>query len=282
MNPFTLPTSSVITLNGPDAAAFAQSQFANDVTTLLPGQWQWSAWLNAKGRVIALLALIKHDENRIDLLLQDNTASTIAEQLRRYVFRCKVAVVVQERLQISGIFQAPDKARQAIIAHTADGRIELDFSNCRQPRTLCIGPPSGAIGSQQDSVNRWYTTDLQSGLPHLSSDAQQNRWTPQQLSLDRLHAFSTKKGCYPGQEVVARTHFLGKTKRELVLLQLSTAVAADTPVFQNGRPIGEIICATGGIPATALAVLTLDRGEAPLFVADAQAQPLPLIPGLER
>ena len=63
--------------------------------------------------------------------------------------------------------------------------------------------------------------DLEHGLPRLPA-SQAEHWTPQQLSLERLGAFSVKKGCYPGQEIVARTHFLGKAKRGLALLEGSS------------------------------------------------------------
>lgn len=65
-------------------------------------------------------------------------------------------------------------------------------------------------------------------------------WTPQMLSLQRLNAFSLKKGCYPGQEIVARTHYLGKSKRQLVALGGQGLSAGET-VQQNGQDAGKVV-----------------------------------------
>ena len=84
---FALPDHRVVALDGPDATAFAQAQFINDVAALSPGHWQWNGWLTPKGRVIAVFALLKLAEDRILLLLPDTDAGELAAQLQRFVFR---------------------------------------------------------------------------------------------------------------------------------------------------------------------------------------------------
>src|SRR5690606_29091774 len=96
------------------------------------------------------------------------------------------------------------------VAASSAPTCELDLSSEAGPRTLRIGgepaPPDPA------ALARWTAADVAHGLPRLEA-SQAEKWTPQQLSLDRLRAYSVRKGCYPGQEIVARTHFLGKAKR---------------------------------------------------------------------
>src|SRR3546814_3526677 len=87
----------------------------------------------------------------------------------------------------------------------------FDFSGDGGARTLWAGPGLAST-DDLDARARWAAFDLAHGLPRLA-ESQIEKWTPQQLSLERLHAYSVKKGYYPGQEIVARTHFLGQAKR---------------------------------------------------------------------
>src|SRR5690606_32836225 len=156
----------------------------------------------------------------------------------------------------------------------ADSWLELDFTGAGGARTLRIGPEAAA--QDAGSAARWRACDLAHGLPRLDP-AQREQWTPQQLSLDRLRAYSVKKGCYPGQEIVARTHFLGQAKRGLVRLQ-GAAVAGPGEVAAgdgaSNRPIGQVICASGD---EALAVMPLDAGDGPFSCDGQPCQRLPLL-----
>ncbi len=96
------------------------------------------------------------------------------------------------------------------------------------------GPPDGACAP-------WAGAHLRAGIPRLPA-SQHDKWTPQQLSLDRLDAFSVKKGCYPGQEIVARTHFLGKAKRGLVVFTTNADVAPGDPMPETAGN-GEVVAA---------------------------------------
>lgn len=242
-----LPGHRVLALSGRDAAVFAQAQCMNDVAGLAPGHWQWNGWLTPKGRVIALFALLKLDPQTLWLLLPDANADALAEQLRRYVFRSKVVLAVRDDLQVAGAFAAPADASGARIGgDPAQERVELDLGGDGGARTLRIAPantsPDTMAAADAAAVDAWRAFDLAHGLPHLG-DGQVDRWTPQQLSLDRLRAYSVNKGCYPGQEIVARTHFLGQAKRGLRLLETAAAVATgDALQGAGGTAAGEVVC----------------------------------------
>jgi folate-binding protein YgfZ len=276
--PFALPDHGIVALDGPDAVAFAQAQFANDVAALAVGQWQWNSWLTAKGRVIAPFALLRPAEDRILLLAPDCPAALLAEQLRRYVFRRKSKIEARDDLRASGSFGMPAAARASELAD-ADGAIELDFGGEGGARTVRIGASSAE--DDPAAVARWHAFDLAHGLPRLP-ESQREQWTPQQLSLERLPAFSVKKGCYPGQEIVARTHFLGQAKRGLALLDADAPIAADAKVESGGREIGEVVAATSVAPWRALAVLPLARASAALRANGADVRELALLGGLRR
>ena len=277
---FALPDHAVIALDGPDATAFAQAQFANDVAALSSGHWQWNAWLTPKGRVIALFALLKLAEDRVLLLLSDSDAGELAGQLQRFVFRRKLKIGAQVDCQVSGAFAWPDSARNARIGVNGD-RVELDYGDRTEPRALRIhAGPVPALDDPQARA-RWAAYDLQHGLPRLPT-TQREQWTPQQLSLERLAAFSVKKGCYPGQEIVARTHFLGKAKRGLVLFEAESPVTPGTEVSNGSHAIGTLVSASNGERHLALAVLPLER-EAVALKADGIAlREIPLSDGLQR
>jgi hypothetical protein len=280
---FHLPGHTVLSIKGRDALAFAQAQFMNDVAALPDGQWHWNGWLTPKGRVIALFALLKLDAETLWLLLPDAGADDLAAKLQRYVFRSKVVLAARDELHAAGRFSAPAQASGARFA-AIDDAIELDFGGAGGPRSVRIGSAAAAVDTE--AVAQWCRSDLEHGLPRLRDD-QVETWTPQQLSLDRLRAFSVKKGCYPGQEIVARTHFLGQVKRGLMRLQGTGVgeldeVMAGEPAgsgISTVRPIGQLICAEGD---EGLAVMPLDAGDGPFSTASQPCTRLPLLGGLAR
>ncbi|WP_372393706.1 folate-binding protein YgfZ [Xanthomonas sp. NCPPB 3582] len=270
-----------VRLIGTDAVAFAHAQFANDVQALAIGQWQWNAWLTAKGRVIAIFALLREDDTHLLMLLPDGNAAEIAAQLGRFVFRRKLKIELATPAAYGGL-QAPQQARGAQAAIAAQ-RIELDFGGSALPRTLLLltGDALTAPIDVPGIDAQWRRADLQLGLVRLPQ-TQREQWTPQQLALDRLQAFSVKKGCYPGQEIVARTHFLGKAKRAVQLLDTDAAVAPGDAISLDGAEVGTVVSAAGTLALAVLPLeLTIGDGMA-LKAGDAPARLLQTVPGLTR
>ncbi len=288
--PFTaLPDHALLELEGRDAIAFAQAQFMGDLSTLADGQWQWSGWLSPKGRVQALFALLRSGPETLWLVLPDGDAVALAAALGRFVFRSKVTLRIPEGRSVCGILGPPASASGADSATDARGRIELDVGDGTRPRTLriCNGCDNPV---DADVLARWRAYDLAHGLPR-PGGAGLDAWTPQQLSLDRLRAYSVRKGCYPGQEIVARTHFLGQAKRGLALFGAAAVPAPGAAVMEGDRNIGTVTCATPsageapGHAALVLAVIPLDRSGDTTATMTADGQPLaplPLLDGLAR
>jgi len=266
---FALPDHHVVTLRGRDALAFAQAQFMSDVAALADGHWQWSGWLTSKGRVIALFALLKADGETLRLVLQDVDPEAFAAQLQRFVFRSKLVIEPGGDLRVGGTFEAHSSAAGPRAAIDHEG-FALDFGGDGGVRTLHAGAGLAAT-ADADALARWAAFDLAHGLPRLPA-SQAEQWTPQQLSLERLRAYSVKKGCYPGQEIVARTHFLGQAKRGLALFECDAPLEAGQQVTEQDRTFGTIVATveTRG-QSLALAVLPLEpAASAPL----AQGHPL--------
>lgn len=274
---FALPNHHAIALEGRDAEAFAHAQFMSDVKSLGLGEWQWSGWLTPKGRVIALFALLKFSAERIGLLLLDAEPEAFADTLRRYVFRSKVAVLVQRQWHACGGFSAPGVATGNAVAGDWERGVELDLGADGGPRLLRV-VNEGDVPGNDAALARWTAFDLEHGLPRMPP-SQAGQWTPQMLSLQRLRAFSVNKGCYPGQEIVARTHFLGQAKRGLVLLEADVPIAAGREVHDGERALGTVISAQGTL---ALAVLPLERDATALSADGVALRERPLLRGLAR
>lgn len=276
---FSLPDHRLVALSGRDAVAFAHAQTMNDVAALADGEWHWNGWLTPKGRVIALFALLRLDADTVWLVLPDADADAFAAQLRRFVFRSKVAITVREDLRATARLRASDLAsgnhfvRDVSTANPAGNlpeTVELDLSGDlgegSAGRSLRIGPP---VEAREDPIGLadWRRADLEHGWPRLEA-SQAEQWTPQQLSLDRLRAYSVKKGCYPGQEIVARTHFLGQAKRGLALIRSATPLAVGADLVSGDAKLGSVVSTVGD---TALAVVSLDLPDASLQTRESPA-----------
>lgn len=252
----TLAGFAVVEVEGRDAAAFLQSQSMNDVAALAPGRWQWNGLLTPKGRVMALFALACVSEGRFLLVLPDADPAALAAHLRRFVFRSKLAIDPSPAwVPASG--PAAATGDPCAIAGDPDRGFALDFGGEGGGRWLWLLPPfhPALTPSGAGTDAGWRDADLAHGLPRLSG-GQGEVFTPQMLSLERLGAFSLKKGCYPGQEIVARTHYLGQAKRGLVRLR-GVGLVAGQPVEASGQAAGSLAC-TNGEGTEALAVLALD------------------------
>ena len=258
--PFALSDVAVVTLTGRDAVAFAQAQFMSDVAALAPGQWQWSGWLTPKGRVIALFAVLRREAESLYVLLHDADPVDFVSSLQRFVFRSKVTIGVDRGLQVSGSGRAPAAARGPV-AHVDADTIEFDFGSDAHPRTLRIAPANAPASLDAEAEALWRARDMAFGLPRLPAD-QAEGW-----------------GCYPGQEIVARTHFLGQARRGLVALRTPETAPLAGEIEQDGQMIGRLVCGARDIR---LAVLPLERAQTPLTLAGMQVEPTPLLDGLAR
>lgn len=281
----------ILSLQGPDAEAFAQSQFMNDVAALPVGHWHWNGWLTAKGRLQAIFALVRVAAGELLVVLPDTPASPVREGLQRFVFRSKVKLALREDLGAfaewpegvasgtgpsSGAGPEASGCDRCLVG--ADGELGLDLTGEGGARRLWIAP-RGDRAADPSSTARWRDDDLRHGLPRGAASMEPG-WTPHMLSLDRLKAFSVRKGCYPGQEIVARTHFLGQSKRQLWWIDGEALDAGAALSDAEGRAVGELLAVTADRRG-ALAVAALP-GAGPLRCAASTVQALPPLTGLAR
>jgi folate-binding protein YgfZ len=213
-----MPKSNIahaVILEGPDALAFAHNQFTSPVTSLSNGQWQFSSWLDAQGRVRALFHLARLSDETFLLVLRGGDAHGFADALRRFVFRSRVTLTAKEGMKIA--------RGAALPMHVIDTDNNVFRFGC--------GSHSMHMASDVADDDTWQLAQLQEGWPWLPNNAL-NEFTPPALSLHRLGAIALDKGCYPGQEIVARLHYRGGNKRHLHRVELSKCVT-DGMVLQR-------------------------------------------------
>ena len=220
--PHRLENPGLVQLSGRDALSFAQSQFANDVTQLADGQWQWNLWLSAKGRVLALFALVRLDAQTLLLWLPDLDAESLAGQLQRFRFRSKVEIGALGEAVCRAGFESPEHCGScasgdlAQIERDATGnwsRITLDMGGA-VPRTLCLlsrSDGSGATDAESDGAAnaRWRALDIAHGLPRLRGEGL-DAFTPQMLGLERLRAIHLNDSMTPFSSFKDRHETIGK------------------------------------------------------------------------
>lgn len=274
---FPLRCGGVLELRGEDALAFAQAQFMNDLRRLDDGGWQWNGWLSPKGRAIALFAAIRRDARTLWLWLPDYPPQALAEGLGRFVFRSKVRIVPRPDLTTLGEYLAAENAPASPDAPAAVLAMWLAGGRVRRIR-LIAGVPAGA---QPDPAAEqgWLLDDLCHGLPHLHGEAVE-AYTPHMLSLQRLDAFSVRKGCYPGQEIVSRTHYLGQAKRGLTRLHAEVALAPGAKILAGDRPAGVVLNSLATQAGCELLAVLPQPVPGALHADGAELRPAPLLDGL--
>lgn len=114
------------------------------------------------------------------------------------------------------------------------------------------------------SVDEWRQQNLLAGIPEIWQ-AQSEQFTPHMLNLDLLDAVNLDKGCYTGQEIIARTHYRGASKRRLLRFASSEPVSASDKIYEGGRKVGDVVNAIG---TNLLAVVPLDKSDAPLTIGN--------------
>ena len=257
-----LPHPKLLELDGPDAANFAHAQFSSDIQALAPGHWQWSAWLSPQGRVRYFFALLRETPERFLLLLRGGEAERLREELTRFVFRSKVKFRVRADLGLFGCDEGTVFAQCGIRPESdvlAIGSDALAFGLPGGARWLLLKASAPVQEFDDASISAWRLADIRAGLPELSAPLS-DRLLPQWLGLERLRAVSVTKGCYPGQEIMARLHFKGGNKRGLYRIEFACDVlpCAGTELTCAGAEAGLVVNAawSSGPRAEALATLT--------------------------
>jgi folate-binding protein YgfZ len=222
----TLPDIGVLGFDGPDAASFLQGQLSNDVAALAPGHAQWSSYNSPKGRMLGTLLLWRAGPDSFRAWLAADLAESLRKRLAMYVLRARVQVTDRThhgpRFGVGGAgagsataaalgaTPAPGCAVEAdgvAIVASPDGRILVQPA---QADADAVAARLAAHAASGESA-RWHLLGVRAGVP-LVTAATADLFVPQSANWDLVGGVNFKKGCYPGQEIVARMHYLGRLK----------------------------------------------------------------------
>jgi folate-binding protein YgfZ len=192
-----------LAIRGPDAAKFLQGQLSADLENLAPGASTLAGLHNPQGRVIALLGLVRATSDEFFAALPGELAATVAGLMRKYILRSKVKIEdLSDSRRVVGAMQGAAAPSAPAIQWGARRLLLL-------PREEDVPLSAGAADH-----DRWNQADVAAGLPQVYA-ATSGSFVSQMLNLDLLGAISFEKGCYTGQEVIARAHYRGRVKRRL-------------------------------------------------------------------
>src|SRR5262249_17886662 len=205
----------VLRFSGPDAEAFLQGQLTCDVTAIGPGSIAEGAWCSPKGRMLANFLLWRREDGYAMVLSRDLAAS-VHKNIAKYVLRSRVTVIdASETTVLVGAAGAePERRLRGPSAKLPDGRLLFALPAAEAPDAL------RGVALADAAVWRWL--DIRQGLP-LVTAATQDQFVPQMANLELLGGVSFDKGCYTGQEIVARAQHLGKVKRRMFIANVSAA-----------------------------------------------------------
>jgi hypothetical protein len=213
----SLDDLTTLAARGPDAASFLQGQISHDIELLAERGALLAGLHNPQGRCLALLRLFHLGADQILIVLPAELAPGVRTQLTRYVLRSKVKIEdVSSSWRIYGLTGPDAEAAAATRLHLA-----LDPEGLRQ---LIVAPrgeplPQGHVAGRAS----WRIEDIEAGFPEVLG-VTAGEFVAQMLNLDALDAISFDKGCYTGQEIIARAHYRGQVKRRMQLFHTDNVV----------------------------------------------------------
>jgi folate-binding protein YgfZ len=276
----------LIQIRGGDAELFLQGQLTQDVAELGAAISLPAAWCNPKGRVITLIRLLAMQEG-FGLVVPASLAAAVTRRLTMYRLRADASIE-----HSNGDWQSIAVSDADAFERLADtGLLPQAGSACSNGALIAVDNSAAGrfveifgFRKDYDDVGLWFDSRLpdeqlagmkiRAGLAEITAENTE-KYTPHMLNLDRLGAISFSKGCYTGQEVVARTENLGQSKRRLMRYRCdASGIAIGDKLADDGRDVGTVVNVSG---EDLLAVTPVAVHELPLTINGALATPVPLL-----
>ena len=248
MHTSALPFFGLIRVSGEDRASFLHGQLSNHIEGLAEGEACYATYNTPKGRVIANMLVFNRGEDLL-LLTAADLVEALCKRLRMFVLRAKAVF-------------------EPLPGYGAAGRLNEDATALPHGGILLAGEKDKLPAYDAEAENAWQLHEIRSGYPWIS-EATKESCVAQMLNQHTIGGVHFKKGCYPGQEIIARAQYRGQVKRGLAVLSGSSLEAAGIAVLQDGAEAGIIIntaCTAEG--SLSLAVIKHSAAAAPLTDAD--------------
>lgn len=268
-----LPFFSLIRVSGDDRAAFLHSQLSNDINNLQAGSACYATYNTPKGRVIANMLVLNRGSDLL-LAVAADLAETVTKRLRMFVLRAKAVFDPLPDFAVAGELPgqaAPLAAEAPALSFAAEEQNGVWTITLPHQGRLKIGAAADLPAYGAAAENAWNLHEIESGYPWISAATSESS-VAQMLNQHTIGGVHFKKGCYPGQEIIARAQYRGQVKRGLAVLTGSSLEAAGVAVHDGGEEAGIIInsalTASGSI---SLAVIKFSAAAGSLTDADGNA-----------
>ena len=224
----------LLTVTGADARAFLHAQLTRDIENLPADRAAFAGWCTAQGRLLATLLVIPSPDGFLLQLARD-IAPAVAKRLSMFILRSKVKITdVSQDWKQYGVWGAaptpPDVTWEGTV-----GTVRVS-----ETRFLRLGPQLAMNETRPE--DDWTLEEIRAGRPLISA-ATQDQFVPQMVNLETLGAVDFQKGCYPGQEIVARAQYRGQVKRRMKQFAAPAGAQLKPGAEFNG---GVVVDAAGG------------------------------------
>jgi folate-binding protein YgfZ len=277
------PETICLKISGDDAGKFLQGQFSNDINLLEKDISQYSSYSTNQGKVIAILRILK-DKDSYLILINKEISDYFIQKLSMYILMSKVTIEMTNEYHIIGICgQMSKELLSSYNAKNSSGIKEDDnyqilnnnseyFSSSTliyKDEAKKINKIKKLLTKDQLGFNVNKLSDYYNRILRVTMETKE-QYIPQVLNLEKLNGINYKKGCYTGQEIVARTHYLGKIKKQIFLINHNSKLINISNKIhdENNEILGEVISGNQTIQEEiiCLAVIRLDAIEKDLYI----------------
>jgi folate-binding protein YgfZ len=231
----------LLSVSGADAREFLHAQLTNDIQNLPPDRAALAGWCSAKGRLLATFLVIPAPQGYLLQLARD-LAPAVAKRLSLFVLRSKVRISDESAAWAQFGVWAADEYPEKIEWKDQGASVpvgEKRFLRLEPAGSASPDSPALRCGADEET---WYLQEIRAGRPLITA-ATQDQFVPQMVNLEALGGVDFQKGCYPGQEIVARAQYRGQVKRRMVRLPAPQGARLQPGEQYNG---GTVVDSAGG------------------------------------
>ena len=282
----------MLSCTGDEARAFLHAQLTSDISGLEPDRARYAGWCSAKGRLLASFLVVPFARGFLLQMARD-LAPPVAKRLSMFVLRAKVKVADASGDWVQFGLWGPGAAERLAALAMPVPAADLGVASDADAVVVRIMPQHFVLlvrAAQRDRVpgnsdeGAWALEEIRAGRP-LVVQATQDLFVPQMVNLERLGAVDFKKGCYPGQEIVARTQYRGVLKRRMVRARIAAAAApgndlyaADLPGQASGTVVNAAPAPEGGTELLAVVQISSLESASPIHLGTVDGPQLELLP----
>jgi len=259
---------STLSFSGSDAKDFLQGQMTQDINSISDQSYKMTSILNPKGRII-VTGLIKEFKGNIFFIISKDLSKDCVQWLSRYILRSDVKISIEKNY----IFGLNNENQKQLFKYDGNQQ-QLNISPISMDHSRCILLADDEVSLKDKSIesineSEWILSDIKRGLPILSKESSE-KYIPQMINLDLLEGISFSKGCYTGQEVVARVQHRGKIKQRMFHITTESKkseIEHQSEIMHENSKVGSLVNSIMNKNILhSLAVINIDDSEKKLIL----------------